>query len=514
MKGLVVEGLGVALPAGRDEHVTVLHHVDLQVRQGQVVVLLGPSGAGKSTTLAALLGMLPADSLVRGRVRWLGGGDPKEGEGLAEDVDLLDPDPQVRERLRGRLSAWLPQSPLSTLTSVLSVGGHLREKARVHASSQRSVEALIGQSIRRHDVESVWLPRLPGQLSGGQAQRVSNALALLGDPRLVLADEPTSGLDAARARATGEQLRALASEEGRAVLVVTHDLALADQIADEVVVLDDGRTIDRGPASELVERARAAAHQRAPHRSLREARPGPVPADAMMLAAEQLTVVRGRGQVVLREVDLHLPRDRTTGLMAPSGAGKTTLLRTMALLHPVRSGRIVLEGRPVSGWSYRVPKQVRRRIGYVAQDPRGAVDPRWTIGRIVAEPLLLGGGRRSDSTARVAQLLAQVGLPLDVAARYPDQVSGGQLQRVVLARALALNPDYLLLDEPTSMIDGDTALDVIAAVHRHQHDSGCGVLVASHDEELLRTWCDSVIEWGPQGPVMGEPPTISRSAMP
>lgn len=490
--GLVVDRLGVALPTDGQDYTTVLHEVDLRVAPGQVVVLLGPSGAGKSTTVAALLGLLPAGALVRGSARWVGPGE-------SDPTDLLAADRSARERLRGRLLAWLPQAPLRTLTPVMSVGAHLLETARVHAGGAE-VEQLVAATSARHDVEPGWRRRLPTQLSGGQAQRVSNALALLGDPALVLADEPTTGLDPERARAGGALLRSLAHDEGRAVLVVTHDLALAEQVAHEVVVLDAGRTVARGSAAELVGRARAAAHRHAPHRTPREALAGPPRPGGRGLCAEAVTVVRGRDHEVLRDHDLLVPHDRTTGLMAPSGAGKTSLLRALALLHPLRGGRIVLDGTAVRGWGHRVPAAVRRRIGYVAQDPRAAVDPRWSIRQIVAEPIALGSrtpwaARTADE--RVVELLARVGLPPDLAGRRPDEVSGGQLQRVVVARALALDPDYLLLDEPTSMVDAATAVDVLHAVHRHQHESGCGVLVASHDEELLRTWCDEVVHWQP-----------------
>ncbi len=484
-EGLVVDRLGVALPAGGQDWTTVLHEVDLRVRPGRLTVLLGPSGAGKSTTVSALLGMLPSGALVRGTARW---------HGADATTDLLAPDPAERERVRGRLVAWLPQAPLATLTPVLGVGAHLREKAAVHVAGAQ-VAATVARASRRHDVDPAWWRRLPGQLSGGQAQRVSNALALLGDPALVLADEPTAGLDADRARASGDLLLRLATEEGRAVLVVTHDLALAEQVADEVVVLDAGRTVDRGAPAELVARARGAAHRQVPHRTPREALQGPAPTDGPGLRAERLTVARGEGQVVLRDLDLHVPRDRTTGLTAPSGAGKTTLLRTLALLHPPRSGRVVVDGRPVRGTGHRVPAALRRRVALVPQDPRGAVDPRWTVRQVVAEPLRLGGRGRRVRDEEVVALLARVGLPPDLSGRRPDEVSGGQLQRVVVARALALDPDYLLLDEPTSMVDAATAVDVLEAVHHHQHASGCGVLVASHDEELLGRWCDDVVRW-------------------
>lgn len=494
---LVVRGLGVALPQrspgrgltgqGPDGHGTVLDQVDLEVAGGEVVVLLGPSGAGKSTLVAALLGLLPGGSLVRGQAWW----EPSDGDRL----DLLDPAPGVRERWRGRVAAWLPQAPVASLTPVLTVGHHLAEKARVHAPAA-AVPQVVGAALERHEVDPAWSRRLPSQLSGGQAQRVSNALALLGDPGLVLADEPTTGLDRALATRAGEQLRILAHEQGRAVLVVTHDLQLAEQVADAVVVLDGGATGGRLQPGELAERAREASHRHVLHRWPTTTVPSTTPAG---LVGHDLRLVRGRGHVVREGLHVTVPPDRTTGLMAPSGAGKTTLLRTLALLHPPAAGHVSLDGARVRGTGHQVPASLRRRIGYVPQDPRQAVDPRWTLGRTLAEPLRLGARPRLDGRPAhdgvVADLLDRVGLPPELALRRPDEVSGGQLQRVVVARALALEPDYLLLDEPTSMVDAATARAVVAAVHAHQHATGCGVLVASHDEQLLRTWCDEVLVW-------------------
>ncbi|WP_298887871.1 ATP-binding cassette domain-containing protein [uncultured Serinicoccus sp.] len=506
--GLRVEGLGVALPDGRGGHQTVLEQVDLRVPRGRLVVLLGPSGAGKSTLLAALLGLLPTGSLVRGHGWW----EDEE----AEPVDLVDPGAPARERLRGRVAAWLPQAPVGALTPVLTVGHHLTEKARVHVPAGQ-VQASVRSAMRRHDVEPQWWRRLPSQLSGGQAQRVSNALALLGDPGLVLADEPTTGLDRPRARAAAAGLTALAHDEGRAVLVVTHDLRLAEEAADAVVEIDGGRS--RGadvPVGEVIARARRATHRLAPHATTgqRLTAPGEGPAvgggpatggaphtpgggpdegQGPGLAGVDLTLRRGRGTLVRSGVTLRVRPDRTTGLMAPSGAGKTTLLRALALLHRPSAGQVRLDGRPVHGTGYAVPAALRRRIAFVPQDPRQGVDPRWTLGRSLLEPSRLAGRAGDDTT--VARMLDRVGLAPELAGRRPDEVSGGQLQRVVLARALTLGADFLLLDEPTSMVDAATARAVVRAVHEHQHATGCGVLVASHDEELLRTWCDVVVEW-------------------
>lgn len=539
MSGLRVQGLGVALPVPTPArptpvtsterrrwlpsgppsvagggHQVVLEQVDLEVRRGEVVVLLGPSGAGKSTLLGALLGLLPQGAQVRGYAWW-------DDEGAASGpVDLLDPGRRERARLRGRVAAWLPQSPVSALTPVLSVRHHLQEKARVHVPPGQ-VRASVDAALRRHDVEPGWLRRLPSQLSGGQAQRVSNALALLGDPGLVLADEPTTGLDRDRARAAGAELTVLAHEENRAVLVVTHDLELAEQVADRVVELDDGRARDDEDLTsrDVLARVRAASHEHAPHRldphrfapqglapqnlarqsPARASSPGAPPGarrdgpEDVGLAGVGLTLRRGRGRLVRSDVDIRVRPDTTTGLMAPSGAGKTTLLRTLALLHAPSAGQVRLEGRVVRGTGHQVPPALRRRIAYVPQDPRQAVDPRWRLGRTVAEPLRLAGRSVEDSS--VPQLLELVGLDPELADRRPDEVSGGQLQRVVLARAIAMDADYLLLDEPTSMVDAGTSRAVVAAVHEHQHRTGCGVLVASHDEELLRTWCDVVLRW-------------------
>ncbi|ANS80613.1 ABC transporter, ATP-binding protein [Serinicoccus hydrothermalis] len=491
--GLEVAGLGVALPDGTGGEQVILDGVDLTVHEGEVVVLLGPSGAGKSTLVSALLGLLPPGALVRGSARWHGalppgaGADAGAGSGPATGtVDLLDPGRSTREKLRGRLAAWLPQAPVSSLTPVLTVRRHLVEKARVHVP-RTQVDSTVATAMERHDVDPEWGARLPSQLSGGQAQRVSNALSLMGDPRLVLADEPTTGLDRPRAEAVGAALARLAREDGRAVLVVTHDLTLAEQVADRVVEIDAGRSAPAGPPEEVVRRVREARHHDAGRRAPRG------DGNGHTLAGVDLTLRRGRGTLVREGVTLTVPADQVTGLMAPSGAGKTTLLRTLALLHPPAAGQVLLDGRPLRGTGHEVPARVRRRIAYLPQDPRQSVDPRWTLGRAVMEPLALAG-RPHDRTV-VAGLLEQVGLDPVLAGRRADEVSGGQLQRAVLARALALDADYLLLDEPTSMVDGATAQALVSAVHTHQHRSGCGVLVASHDEELLRTWCDTVVAW-------------------
>ncbi|WP_151525100.1 ABC transporter ATP-binding protein [Serinicoccus kebangsaanensis] len=486
--GLRVAGLGVALPDGSGGEQVILDEVDLEVEAGEVVVLLGPSGAGKSTLVAALLGLLPPGALVRGQACWDGPlpTGRRGGRAGAGAVDLLDPGPAVRERVRGRLVAWLPQAPVGSMTPVLTVRHHLVEKAQVHASAHRARD-VVAAAMARHDVEPQWAPRLPSQLSGGQAQRVSNALALMGDPSLVLADEPSTGLDRPRARAVGDGLVRLAREEGRAVLVVTHDLELAEQVADRVVEIDAGRTGPPGPPEDVVARVRQARHHDAGRRATSPR------AEGHALTGVGLTLRRGRGTLVKEGVTLEVRADQVTGLMAPSGAGKTTLLRTLALLHPPSAGHVLLDGTVVHGVGHEVPAPVRRRIAYLPQDPRQSVDPRWALGRVVVEPLALAGLPHDRSV--VAGLLERVGLDPSLAGRRADQVSGGQLQRVVLARALALDADYLLLDEPTSMVDGATAADLVRVVHEHQHRSGCGVLVASHDEELLRRWSDTVVTW-------------------
>lgn len=241
--GLRLRGLGVRLPVAGPEWVSVLHDVDLDASAGCLTVLLGESGAGKTTLLAALLGLLPDGSQVRGRATW-------QENAASPPVDLLDLDPDTRNRWRGGVVAYLPQNPLTAFTPVVSVGAHLREVADVHLGAAATTR-LREEVLPRFGVEPAWLPLLPHQLSGGQAQRVANAVSLLGEPSLVLADEPTTGLDAAQVERTSAVLRGLA-DSGACVLVVTHDLRLASRIADHAAVLLEGRTVEQGPVAEVL----------------------------------------------------------------------------------------------------------------------------------------------------------------------------------------------------------------------------------------------------------------------
>lgn len=210
-----------------------------------------------------------------------------------------------------------------------------------------------------------------------------------------------------------------------------------------------------------------------------------------MLSAREVRVVRGRDSVVLDGASLDLPAGVTLGLRAPSGWGKTSLLRVLALLHPVAAGTVVLDGTTVVGTGYDVPVALRRRVALVHQSPRRAVDPRWSVRAVLAEPWRVVGRRPEEP--ELTGLLEEVGLTPQVLDRTAHRLSDGQLHRLALARALAVRPVYLLLDEPTAAVDALTASKVVALVRAHQEEHGTGVLIAAHDADLLASWCDHVL---------------------
>lgn len=246
---LTVRGLGVRLAPARAgaPAPVLLHDVDLGVGSGEVLVVVGESGAGKSMTLRTLMGLLPATAQVRGEALLHPGSD------TGAPVDLLAIGERRRRRLRGRELTLLPQGPLSHLTAVRTVGSQLREVGRLHARGREATQRLVADALRRSGAGTELLARYPHELSGGQVQRVSNAAALMGSPRLVLADEPTTGLDPDRVEETVRELRRQA-DLGRAVVVVTHDLDVARAVGDTVVVLYAGRTVEQGPAERVLGR--------------------------------------------------------------------------------------------------------------------------------------------------------------------------------------------------------------------------------------------------------------------
>jgi len=440
--------------------------VDLALRSGRVTALVGPSGSGKTSLALALLGLVPPGAVVRGVVRWRG-----------ESLDAAG-----RRRLLGRELALLPQDPVASLDPVWRVGDQLRETLRCHGVPRGELDARVASLLR--DVQLPGgrdiLRRYPHQLSGGQCQRLLLALALAGEPSLLLADEPTTNLDRPTADALLATLRRLVEERGLALLLITHDLAVAAAMADEVVVLDGGRIVERGAPDRLLGAPRAALT-----RELVTALGAPVPPPSARPddAAPVLTArglrwrPPGARHDVVRGVDLTVAAAERVALVGESGGGKTSLALLLAGLARPREGRVEIAGQPRRG-----PHPVQ----LVFQNPYRSLDPRQRCLDTVREAVLAAGvppGRADEATAA---WLRDVELPESLWSRRPHALSGGQRQRVALARALAARPLVLVADEPTSSQDLLTRHRLLSLLLRLQERHRLALLLVTHDLELAR----------------------------
>ncbi|MFE3190297.1 ABC transporter ATP-binding protein [Nocardia sp. NPDC059240] len=505
--------------------VTALHGVDLVIAPGERIALVGASGSGKSTLAQAIIGLLPGAGQVRGgSIRW-------RGEDLAHASEK-----RLRE-LRGREIGFVPQDPMSNLNPVTRVGQQVAETLVAHGLYPRRAAATRAIEL----LEEAGLPdparrarQYPHELSGGMRQRVLIAIGLSCRPDLLIADEPTSALDVTVQRQILDHLDKLTRELGTTLLLVTHDLGLAAERADRVLVMSDGRIVESGPAQEVLTDPREEYTRRlvaaAPARivalpTLTET--ATVIKDSETQAADHAPVLevshlakeyRGRGRGgnlrAVDDVSFTIGRGRTTAIVGESGSGKTTTARMVLGLIPATSGTVRLDGAEVMGLRGARLRVARRAMQPVFQDPYSSLDPMWTVERLIAEPLrAFGTHDRSARRTRVAELLDQVALPATVTDRYPHELSGGQRQRVAIARALAIEPRLVVCDEPVSALDVLVQKQILTLLSSLQERLGISYLFISHDLAVVHALAHDVIvmrngkvvEQGPAARVLTAP---------
>ncbi|NNG21005.1 ABC transporter ATP-binding protein [Naumannella sp. ID2617S] len=491
---LQIEDLAVSFRTGEGK-VAAVHGVDLTVHQGETVAIVGESGSGKSTTAAAVNRLLADNAVIdRGVVRF----DGKDLTGLGESALRM---------LRGASIGLVPQDPMSNLDPLMRVGDQIAEALEVHGLAhgaelrQRVIELLdlvgIADPERR-------IRQYPHEFSGGMRQRVLIAMGLACRPRLLIADEPTSALDVTVQRRILDRLDELTGEFGTAVLLITHDLALAAERADRVAVMYRGRIVEQGSARQVLEQP-----QHDYTKSLLEAIPGLNTAmrgtfahdakDLLLQATELVKTfeVRERGFrsstfTAVDHVSIDIPRRATVSLVGESGSGKSTVANlVLALLEPT-SGTIRFDGAE-RGTGRAELRAFRRRVQPVFQNPFASLDPRYTVARSIAEPLQVHRiGGKQEQQARVHELLELVSLPRAMAERLPHELSGGQRQRVAIARALALSPELVVLDEAVSALDVLVQEQVLELLDELQRDLGLAYLFISHDLAVVRMISDFV----------------------
>lgn len=476
---------------GKRDPIEVVHGLDLDIAQGEVVAVVGESGSGKSVTALSVIGLLPENARATGSITLQG-------------RELLGLEASEMRRLRGAEIALISQDPVASLNPVFTIGFQVVEAVRAHdrrlstrAARQRAVELLelvdLPEPERR-------MKQYPHELSGGQCQRVGIAMALASDPRLLIADEPTTALDVTVQAEVLDVLARIGRQEGRAILLITHDMGVVAELADRVVVMRDGELVEQGSVRGVLLKPTAPYTKQllsaVPRIGSRLASVAEPTTDAVELDVADLEVTYGRRiRGLFRAVEgvsLQVGRGEILGLVGESGSGKSTIGRAIIGAAPVTGGSIRVDGVDMLSASRAVRRETRRKIGVVFQNPALSLNPRYTVRQSVAEPLhAIRGLQGSELSDRVDALLDSVGL-LERAARYSHELSGGQKQRVAIARGVALDPDLLIADEPTSALDVSVQAQVLDVFRELQERLKFACVFISHDLAVVDELCDSV----------------------
>jgi len=520
---LEVEGLRVAFGDAEP----VVRDVSFTLTPGRVLALVGESGSGKSVSAMSVLGLLPPEARVSGSVRFRG----EELVGASDDT---------LRAVRGAGIGVVFQEPMNSFTPVLSIGTQVAEAIRAHPTDldRAAVSARIDELLRAAGLTDPERIRTayPHELSGGQLQRAMIAMALAGDPVALIADEPTTALDVTVQAGILDLLRRLGRERSLAVLLITHDMGVVADVADELLVMRRGDPVEHGTVAEVFAHpsadytrellaavpsleARPASVGPRTSTATRPGGPDSAPASRDLSAdastdsasadvddpsrASRQSVARlrdvavrysRRGGPTVSGIDLDLRAGETVGLVGESGSGKSTIGRALAGLVPVVAGSVEVDGSGLRTARGQRLRELRSRVGIVFQDPASSLNPRQTIGWSIAEPLLVHGtASAADRAERVRDLLTAVQLDPSWAERFPHQLSGGQRQRVAVARALALRPALVIADEPTSALDVTVQAAVLDLLAQLQDEFGFGMLLISHDLAVVRQLADEVV---------------------
>lgn len=488
----------------------ILKGISLSVSAGQIVGVIGESGSGKSMTAFAAMQLLPYGSVCSGRID-LGG------------HEVLTLTEQHLCRIRGREVGMVFQEPMTALNPIRPIGEQVAETILIHEQVTRAeAMARAADALRRAELPQDRFPlsRYPHELSGGQRQRVVIAMAIALRPKLLIADEPTTALDVTTQAQVLQLLKRLVTEDGMGLLLISHDLAVVADMADDIVIMRQGEVVESGPAEWLLRNMQHPYSQALLAASTHQPDRGAQTRDDVLLDVRDVVrdyTIHRKGWWggtetfrAVKGVSFQLRKGESLGLVGESGCGKSTLTRAILGLEEVQGGEIRAFGTPV-GRGF--PSALRAGIQVVFQDPYSSFNPRWKVAQLVAEPFHLMAQRPADWRDRVARVLQDVGIGADAMDRYIHEFSGGQRQRIAIARALILRPEIVILDEAVSALDVSIRAQILDLLADLQAEYGLSYLFISHDLSVVRSITDRVmvmkageiVEQGPTAAVFDAP---------
>ena len=489
-------------------------NMNFEVDAGKVLAIVGESGSGKSTTALGLMSLLASNARTSGSVR-------VKGE------EMIGAKPSTLRKFRGKEVAYIFQEPMTALNPVYTIGFQIVETLRTHfdmgpkQAKVRAIELLTLVDIPNPEGS---FDKYPHQLSGGQRQRAMIAQSLACDPALLVADEPTTALDVTVQAEILDLMRGLRTKLNSAILLITHDMGVVADMADEILVMKDGNTVEHGSADQIFNRPQHPYTQEllaaVPKLGSSVLRTLPAAASPQpVLKLENVTIQypkRGRipAFTAVKNFSLEIFPGEVVGLVGESGSGKTTVGRAAIGLLPIKEGKIEIVGKDISNATQKELRPIRRHTGIVFQDPASSLNPRLPIGESIGEPIFLAGlAKGAELAHKVEDLLDQVELPRSYRNRYPHELSGGQRQRVGIARALALTPDLLIADEPTSALDVSVQARFLDLLQELQEKLKFACLFISHDLAVVDILAHRIavmedgllVETGPRDEILRNP---------